>query len=58
MPQQDDTVQISARIPSDLAAALERAAEASDRTLSGELRRAIKQYLATQAREPDERQAA
>jgi predicted transcriptional regulator len=42
----EDSVQISARVPSDLVAALERAAEASDRSLSAELRRAIKQYLA------------
>jgi predicted transcriptional regulator len=38
-------VQISARIPSDLAAGLEEAAEREDRTLSAELRRAIRHYL-------------
>ena len=38
-------VQISARIPADLAAGLERSAEQEDRTLSAELRRAIRQYL-------------
>lgn len=49
----DDSVQISARVPSDLVAALERAAEASDRTLSAELRRAIKQYVAAQVAEEE-----
>ena len=38
-------VQISARIPSDLAEGLEEAAEREDRTLSAELRRAIRLYL-------------
>ncbi|MGN6867990.1 MAG: ribbon-helix-helix protein, CopG family [Solirubrobacteraceae bacterium] len=38
-------VQISARIPADLADALERAARESDRTFSAEIRRAIKLYL-------------
>lgn len=40
-----DHVQISARIPADLAAALECSAEQADRSLSAELRRAIKRYL-------------
>jgi len=38
-------VQISARIPADLAAALDQSAKDADRTFSAELRRAIKQYL-------------
>lgn len=38
-------VQISARIPADLADALERSAREADRTFSAEIRRAIKQYL-------------
>lgn len=38
-------VQISARIPADLAAALEQSAAQADRTLSAELRRALKRYL-------------
>jgi predicted transcriptional regulator len=38
-------VQISARIPAELAAGLEQSAEREDRTLSAELRRAIRQYL-------------
>jgi len=41
-----DYVQISARIPANWAAELERAARQEDRTLSAELRRAIRQYLA------------
>jgi predicted DNA-binding protein len=38
-------VQISARIPAELASGLEASAEREDRTLSAELRRAIRQYL-------------
>jgi predicted transcriptional regulator len=38
-------VQISARIPAELAAGLEQSAEREDRTMSAELRRAIRQYL-------------
>ena len=41
-----DHVQISARIPADLAKQLEQRAEEEDRTFSAELRRAIRQYLA------------
>jgi predicted transcriptional regulator len=51
-----DHVQISARIPADLAAALECSAEAADRTFSAELRRAIKKYLTIGA--ADMREAA
>jgi hypothetical protein len=43
--ERSDYVQISARIPAELAAGLERSAEREDRTLSAELRRAIRQYL-------------
>jgi predicted DNA-binding protein len=39
-------MQISARIPREHAEALERRAEASDRTLSAELRQAIRFYMA------------
>ena len=46
MSETSDHVQISARIPAELAVErLERAAEQEDRTLSAELRRAIRQYL-------------
>jgi hypothetical protein len=40
-----DYVPISARIPADLAAGLEESAKREDRTLSAELRRAIRHYL-------------
>jgi predicted transcriptional regulator len=51
-PNKETTyVQISARIPSDLAAGLEKAAQREDRTLSAELRRAVRQYLAPTALE-------
>jgi hypothetical protein len=40
-----DYVPISARIPADLAAGLEESAKREDRTLSAELRRAIRAYL-------------
>jgi hypothetical protein len=40
-----DQVQISARMPADLVSALEQRAEKEDRTLSAELRRAIRHYL-------------
>jgi predicted transcriptional regulator len=50
---EQDHVQISARIPADLAKQLERRAEQEDRTFSAELRRAIRLYLAP-ARQPAE----
>jgi predicted transcriptional regulator len=40
-----DYVPISARIPAALAESLEESAKREDRTLSAELRRAIRQYL-------------
>jgi predicted transcriptional regulator len=43
--ERGDYVQISARIPAELAAGLEQSAEREDRTMSAELRRAIRQYL-------------
>ncbi len=39
-------VQLSFRIPADQAAALEKAAASEDRTVSAELRRMIRRYLA------------
>jgi hypothetical protein len=45
MSENTDHVQISARVPADLAEGLERAAAEADRTLSAELRRALRQYL-------------
>jgi predicted transcriptional regulator len=56
MSDATDHVQISARIPADLAEALERAAEREDRTFSAELRQAIRRYLAEEA--PDLKRAA
>lgn len=47
--ERTDYVQISARIPSDLYAELEQAAQREDRTVSAELRRAIRIYLTTEA---------
>ena len=41
-----DQVQISVRMPADLANALERRAEEEDRTLSAELRRIARRALA------------
>lgn len=38
-------VQISARIPAELASGLEESAASEDRTVSAGLRRAIRQYL-------------
>jgi predicted DNA-binding protein len=43
--ERSDYVQISARIPAELAAGLEQSAEREDRTISAELRRAIRHYL-------------
>jgi predicted transcriptional regulator len=43
--ERSDYVQISARIPAELAASLEQLAEREDRTMSAELRRAIRHYL-------------
>jgi hypothetical protein len=43
--ERSDYVQISARIPAELASGLEESAAKEDRTLSAELRRAIRQYL-------------
>jgi predicted DNA-binding protein len=43
--ERSDYVQISARIPAELAAGLEESAEREDRTMSAELRRAIRHYL-------------
>jgi predicted DNA-binding protein len=43
--ERSEYVQISARIPAELAAGLEQSAEREDRTLSAELRRAIRHYL-------------
>jgi hypothetical protein len=45
MPERGEQVQISARIPVELAVALEQSAQAADRSLSAELRRALKTYL-------------
>ena len=39
-------VQISARIPAEMAKALEKSAADNDRSFSAEIRRAIRQYLA------------
>ena len=39
-------VQLSFRIPADLAAALERVAATEDRTVSAELRRLIRRHVA------------
>jgi len=44
--ERSDYVQVSARIPAELASGLEESAAREDRTLSAELRRAIRQYLA------------
>jgi hypothetical protein len=44
--ERSDYVQISARIPAELASGLEESAAREDRTLSAELRRAIREYLA------------
>jgi hypothetical protein len=43
--ERSDYVPISARIPADLAAGLEASAKREDRTVSAELRRAIRHYL-------------
>jgi predicted DNA-binding protein len=43
--ERSEYVQISARIPAELANGLEESAAREDRTLSAELRRAIRQYL-------------
>jgi predicted DNA-binding protein len=43
--ERSDYVQISARIPAELASGLEACAAREDRTLSAELRRAIRKYL-------------
>lgn len=51
-------VQISARVPADLAAALEHAAASADRSLSAELRRAIRSYLTAPVADSDLRRAA
>jgi predicted DNA-binding protein len=45
MEDERSHVQISARIPAEMASALEQSAEQADRTVSAELRRAIRQYL-------------
>lgn len=58
MSENTDHVQISARVPADLAEELERAATEADRTLSAELRRALRQYLAVQGPADDLRSAA
>jgi predicted transcriptional regulator len=58
METNDDTVQISARVPATLAADLEKAAMESDRTVSAELRRAIRQYLAPPSAQTNESRAA
>jgi predicted transcriptional regulator len=47
--ERSDFVQISARIPAELASGLEESAAREDRTLSAELRRAIRQYLTAEA---------
>jgi hypothetical protein len=49
MTERSDYVQISARIPAELASGLEESAAREDRTMSAELRRAIRQYLTVPA---------
>ena len=45
MARDEGHVQISARIPLEMAEALERSAREADRSFSAELRRAIRRYL-------------
>ena len=45
-------VQVSFRIPADLAAALEKVAAREDRTVSAELRRMIRRHVAENVRQP------
>jgi len=42
----DRQVQMSVRVPAELAEALEKVAEREDRTVSAELRRIIRQHVA------------
>jgi hypothetical protein len=58
MSENTDHVQISARVPADLAEGLGRAATEADRTLSAELRRALRHYLEVQPPGDDVRRAA
>ena len=44
--QEASTIYISARVPADLAHAFGRVAEARDRTISAELRQAMREHLA------------
>ena len=41
----DEQVQVSVRVPVELVTALEQAAKEGDRTLSAELRRAIRRHV-------------
>ena len=46
MRQEASTIYISARVPADLAHAFGQVAEAHDRTISAELRQAMREHLA------------
>ena len=48
MDKQREEVKITLRVPPDVADAMKRLAHANDRSLNGELVRAIREYIARQ----------
>lgn len=53
MDKQQDEVKISLRVPPALAEAMKRLAREHDRSLNGELVRAIREYITRQERKPE-----
>lgn len=50
---QHESVTVTARVPIDVAEQLRKVAAAHDRTISGELRRAVKRHLTLEASAED-----
>jgi hypothetical protein len=52
MSEQQSDVKITVRIPHDVAEAMRRLAERNDRSLNGEIVRALREHVRRQHREP------
>lgn len=51
MDRPNEEVKITLRMPADVAAGMKQSAQENDRSLNGEIVRALREYLAKRARE-------
>jgi hypothetical protein len=56
MDRQQQEVKITLRLPADVAEAMKQSAHANDRSLNGEVVRALREYLAKRQQERGRRQ--